>query len=49
MSASSATWYSLMNKVQVVCIDQMLTSPSLTLKRLTNAMIVFVKSTSSTR
>ena len=47
MSESSAVWNSLMNSVQVVCIDQRLTSPSRMLKRRTNSMTRFVRSTSS--
>src|SRR5437762_11160487 len=38
ISDSRATWNSLMNSVQVVCIDQRLTNPSRTLKRRTNAI-----------
>ena len=33
MSVSSAVWNSLMKSVQVVCIDQRLTSPSRMLNR----------------
>ena len=38
MSESSAVWNSLMNSVQVVCIDQRLTSPSRMLNRRTNSI-----------
>ena len=49
MSVRSAAWNSLMNRVQVVCIDQRLTSPSLMLNFRTNSITVLVRSTSSMR
>ena len=45
MSESSATWNSLMNSAQVVCMDQRVTSPSRMLNFRTNSITVLVRST----